>query len=42
VEVYGGGDVDACALESLNVGCGFEYEFNTSSAYQVKPLATIR
>jgi hypothetical protein len=31
-EVYGGRDVDAYALASLNVGCGFEYEVSTSSA----------
>jgi hypothetical protein len=30
-EVYESGDVDACALESLNAGCGFEYAFSTSS-----------
>jgi hypothetical protein len=31
-EVYGGRDVGACALESLDMGCGFEYEFSASSA----------
>jgi ATP-dependent protease HslVU (ClpYQ) peptidase subunit len=30
--VYGSGDAVAYALEFLNVGCGFEYEFSASGA----------